>query len=79
MNVRLTVLAAALIACTTPAWAATSNVDVYGLLDLSVDTVSLPTHETYSAATDVAVDVLAGELYTPHSDVTTVPGGSRKH
>lgn len=69
MNARLTALAAALVACSTPAWAATSNVGVYGTID------SLPTHETYSAATDVAVDYLTGELYTPHSDITSLPGG----
>ena len=69
MNVRLTALAAALFACSTPAWTATSNVGVYGTIE------SLPTHETYSAATDVAVDYLTGELYTPHYDITPLPGG----
>lgn len=72
MNVRLTALAAALFACTTPAWAATSNVDVYGIISIE----PLPTHETYSAVADVASDFLTGTLYVPHSDITTVPGAT---
>lgn len=56
MNIRLTAFAAALISCTSAAWAA------------------LPTHETYSAAIDVAADYLTGGIYTPHSDITTLPG-----
>lgn len=70
MHVRLSRLAAALIACSTPAWAATSNVDVYGQLDVSVDTISLPTHETYSAAADIFFD----PTYTPLIDATTSAG-----
>ena len=34
----------------------------------------LPTYETYSAAADVANDFLTGGIYTPHSDITTLPG-----
>lgn len=69
MHARLSRLAAALIACSTPAWAATSNVDVYGTIDSS-----LPTHEIYSAAIDVASDFLTGGIYIPHSDITTLSG-----
>lgn len=50
MNVRLTALAAALFACTTSAWAATSDVDVYGNMS-----TSLPTHDVFSQAG--AVDI----------------------
>ncbi|MDP1924182.1 MAG: PEP-CTERM sorting domain-containing protein [Thiobacillus sp.] len=59
MHLRLSLIAAALMASTTSVWA---------------DTASLPTYETYSAATDVASDFLTGGLYTPHFDITTLPG-----
>jgi len=64
MNVRLSALAAALLACSTPVWANTSNVDV-----------GLPAYETHSAAAEVAVDFLTGELYTPHYDINTLSEG----
>lgn len=64
MNGRLTALAAALFACSMPAWAATSNVDVDGTIS------SLPTHETYSAAADLFFD----PAYTPLLDVANSPG-----
>lgn len=55
MYVRLTALAAALISCTSSAWAA------------------LPTHETYSAATDFGTNVFDSS-YTQLLDVTSTPG-----
>ena len=71
MNVRLTALSAALIACTTSAWAATSSVGVYGTID------SLPTHETYSAAADFGTNFFSYDpTYTPLLDVTTTPGAT---
>jgi len=51
MNVRLTALAAALFACTTSAWAAMSDVDVYGNMS-----TSLPTHDVFSQAGAVDSD-----------------------
>ena len=69
MPTRLAALVGALAA--SPAvWAATSNVDLYGTID------SLPTHETYSAAIDVASDFLTGGLYSAHSDIATALGGT---
>lgn len=70
MNIRLTALAAALTAYTAPAWAATSNVDVYG----SISFGPLPAYATYSGAADVAVDFLTGGIDVPHSDIRTLPG-----
>ena len=68
MHVRLLTLTALLIACATPALAATSNVDVYGTID------SLPTHETYSAAADIVDYFVSDPSYTPLQDVTASPG-----
>jgi len=51
MHVRLTPLAAALFACTTSAWAAMSDVDVYGNMS-----TSLPTHDVFSQAGAVDSD-----------------------
>lgn len=70
MNVRLTALAAALVACVAPTWAATPNVDIYG----SISIEPLPTHETYAAAADVATDFLTGGIYVPHAAITTTAG-----
>ncbi len=70
MNVRLTALAAALIACTTPVWAATSNVDVGGIL---YSGVSLPTHETYSAAADSG-SVIFDPAYVSQTSSSSVAG-----
>ncbi len=74
MNVRFTALAAALLACSTPVGADTSNVEVYGVIMSGY--AGLPAYETYSAAADVAVDFLTGELYTPHYDITTLSEGA---
>jgi len=71
MNVRLTALAAALFACTPSAWAATSNVGVFGTIE------SLPTHETYSAAADSGRNFFSYDpTYTPLLDVTTTSGAT---
>ncbi len=66
MLARLTTLAAALIACTTPAWAATSNVDIYGVINFSVDTVS-PAYGTYSAAADIGANFFTEPAFVPSS------------
>jgi hypothetical protein len=74
MNVRLTALAAALIACSTSVWAATSNVDVYGTM--------LPTHEIYSAAADSGTNFFSFDPtytqlpYTQLLDITATPGST---
>lgn len=70
MQTRLTALAAALITCTAPAWAATSNVDVYGAINLST---GLPTHEIYSAAADYG-SVIFDPAYVPQTSSTSVAG-----
>jgi hypothetical protein len=71
MNVRLAALAAALLACSTPAWATTSNVGMYGTID------SLPTHETYSAAADVGTNFFSVDpTYTQLLDITSTPGAT---
>lgn len=72
MNVRLTALAAALIACSTPIWADTSNVDVYGVMGLEL----LPTYETYSAAAEIDTNFFTGEIYVPQSSITTTSGAT---
>lgn len=73
MNIRLTALAAALIACTTPAWAATSNVDVYGVLNVNVS----PAYATYSAASDIGTNFFdPNSTYTPLVDVTSMSGAT---
>jgi hypothetical protein len=72
MHVRLSRLAAALIACSTPAWAATSNVDVYGVMSSEL----LPTHETYSAAADVGTSFYSVDPYTQLLDITSTPGAT---
>ncbi len=59
MNTQILRFAAGLVACAVPIWAAATD---------------LPTHETYSAAIDVANDFLTGGIYTPHADITTLPG-----
>ena len=60
MKKRLLTLTAALVACSTPAWAV----------------VSLPTHETYSAAADIGsnIFVYGGPAFTPQTNITNVPG-----
>ena len=71
MNVRLTALAAALLACSTPAWATTPNVALYGTID------SLPTHETYSAAADFGTNFFSYDpTYTPLLDATSASGST---
>lgn len=74
MNIRLTALSAALIAYAMPAWAATSNVDVYG----SISIEPLPTHATYSVAADGSANFfdVIGPVYTPQIDATTVSGAT---
>lgn len=54
MNIRLTALAAVLTTCATPVLAATSNVDMHGIMNMST---GLPTHDVFSQAG--AVDLLA--------------------
>jgi len=62
MNVRLTALAAALFACTTPAWASIEP---------------LPTHETYSAAADIGTNSFSDDpVYVPLLDMTTTAGAT---
>lgn len=74
MNVRLTALAAALFSCSTPVWANTSNVDVYGVMN---GEVGLPTYETYSAATDVGTNFFSVDpTYTQLMDITATPGAA---
>lgn len=60
MQIRLLTLTAALLACSTPAWAA----------------VSLPTYETYSAAADISNNsfFFYDPAYTPLSNISTAPG-----
>lgn len=73
MLARLTTLAAALIACTTPAWAATSNVDIYGVINFSVDTVS-PAYGTYSAAADIGASFFTEPAFVPQINSTDISG-----
>lgn len=73
MNTRLTALAAALIACVTPAWAATSNVDVYGVLNVSVP----PAYATYSAAADTSTNFYSYDpVYAQLLDITSTSGAT---
>ena len=59
MKKRLLTLTAALVACSTPAWAV----------------ASLPTHETYSAAADISSNIFIYDpVYTPQTNVTSMPG-----
>jgi hypothetical protein len=72
MYLRLSLIAAALMA-TTPTWANTSNVDVYGMIN------SLPAYDTYSAAADVGTNNFSYYLdptYTLLQDFTTTSGAT---
>lgn len=69
MHIRSIALAVSLLGCTPSVWAATSNVDVYGIFNMSVDQ---PTYGTYSAAAEVATDFFTGSIYLPQSDYSTV-------
>jgi hypothetical protein len=74
MQTRLTALAAALISCASPAWANTSNVDVYGITHVSTDQ---PAYDTYSAAADLGTNFFTYDpAYTPLLDVTATPGAT---
>ncbi|MEQ1591273.1 MAG: PEP-CTERM sorting domain-containing protein [Thiobacillaceae bacterium] len=78
MKTRLHALTVALIACTTPVWAATSNVDVYGQIIIGVDT-TLPTNATYAAAADIQSSIFifpGAPPYIAQSSVTTTPGAT---
>ena len=72
MHARSMIYAAVLAACTPAAWAATGNVDVYGIFNMSVDQ---PTFGTYSAAAEVAADFFTGIYISQYSN-TTVSGAS---
>ncbi|MDP1863632.1 MAG: PEP-CTERM sorting domain-containing protein [Thiobacillus sp.] len=70
MPIRSIALAVSLLGCPPSVWAATSNVDVYGNINL------LPTYSTYSAAADFGTNsFLLGESYTPLFNATSVSGG----
>lgn len=71
MNARLTVLAAALAASPT-LWAATSNVDVYGVVNVGVQ----PTYATYSAASTLGSNSYFGSSFVPQLDITSTPGAT---
>ena len=74
MYARSIILAVALVASTSPTWAATANVDIYGITPLGVDTVG-PTYGTYSAAADMGNNFFSvNSGYTPKLDVTLSPG-----
>ncbi len=74
MYARSITLAVALVASTSPTWAATANVDIYGAIPQSVDTVH-STYGTYSAAADIGNNFFSvNSGYTPKLDVTTSPG-----
>ena len=74
MYARSITLAVALVASTSPTWAATANVDIYGTIYQGVDTVR-PTYGTYSAAADIGNNFFNfNSEYTPKLDVTTSPG-----
>lgn len=72
MHIRSIALAVSLLGCTHSVWAATSNVDVYGIFSMSVDQ---PTFGTYSAAAEVAADFFTGINISQYSN-TTVSGAS---
>lgn len=72
MPARLTALAAALIVC-TPAWAATSNGDIDGVLTNSLST-TLPAYGTYSAAADIGGNFFLETPFVSAVDFTEVAG-----
>lgn len=72
MHVRLKTLVAALITCSAPAWAATGNVDVYGVFGVSVDTLSAS--GTYSAAADIGTNFFAETPFVPTVSVSETAG-----
>jgi hypothetical protein len=61
MHLRLSLIAAALITCTTPIWAATA---------------SLPTYEVYSAATDSGTNLFSDPAFVPQTSVTNMAGAT---
>ena len=73
MNLRMTALAAALIACAASARANTANVDIYGVVNVGV----LPAYATYSGAADIGAGLFANDpTYTPLIDATNAPGAT---
>jgi len=73
MYARSIILAVALVASTSPTWAATANVDFYGTIYQGVDTVR-PTYGTYSAAADIGTNFFSANAeYTPNLAVTALP------
>jgi hypothetical protein len=71
MHARSITLAVALAVCAPGAWANTANVDMYGIISMSVDQ---PTFGTYSAAAEVATYLPISGLYLPQYSNTTVSG-----
>ncbi|MHB1085194.1 MAG: PEP-CTERM sorting domain-containing protein [Thiobacillus sp.] len=71
MHVRSVTLAVALAVCAPGAWANTANVDVYGIVSMSVDQ---PTYGTYSAAAEVTTNLSIGGLTLPQYSNTMVSG-----
>ncbi len=71
MHARLTVLAAALAASPT-LWAATSNVDVYGVINVSVQ----PAYATYSAVGTLGSSSIFGSSFVPQTDITSTPNAT---
>ncbi len=73
MNIRMTALVAALVACAASAQANTANVDIYGVVNVGV----LPAYATYSGAADIGASLFAYDpAYTPLVDATNTPGAT---
>lgn len=68
MHARLTVLAATLAVSPT-LWAATSNVDIYGAINIIV-----PTSGVYSAAADIGNNIFSQSPFVPSAAVTETAG-----
>lgn len=76
MHARSIIYAAVLAVCAPTAWANTDNLDVYGIMYFSVDR-TLPTHETYSAASDIGTSFFTVDTtYAQLLDVTATSGAT---
>ena len=74
MRTRSITLALSLIAFTPSTWAATANVDVYGRLNMSVDSV-ISTYGTYAAAAAISTNFFNPDpAYIPLLDVSSTSG-----
>lgn len=72
MRIRSIALAVSLLGCSPSIWAATGNVDVYGIISLDA---TLPSHATVSIAADIGgSSFFSPDPYIPLLDVSSTSG-----